>query len=156
MSFVTNQQANPLDRILVIDDLPLIPLAFQEVLRSVNPSASVEYCENSYTALSAKTYDGAAFDLVILGTVHERWSTSLEQMIWELKDRFRVPRIMLYSAVYDPAIIRKMQAAAIDAYVHRHESVVEIREAYRQLSAGTPFVSGIFRTLYYDYGFDVK
>ena len=156
MSFVTNQHAGPLDRILVIDDLPLIALAFQEVFRSVNPSVSVEYCENIYTALSAKTYDGAAFDLVILGTVQERWSTSLEQGIWELKDRFKVPRIMLYSAAYDPAIVGKMPAAGLDAYVHRHESVEEIREAYRQLSAGQPFISGIFRTLYYDYGHDVR
>ncbi|HEV9036042.1 MAG TPA: hypothetical protein VGQ51_05460 [Puia sp.] len=145
-----------MDRILVIDDLPLIAIAFKEVFRSVNPSALVGYCGNIYTALSAKTYASATYDLVILGSEQEHWSTSLEQGMWELKDRFGVPRIMLYSAVYDAEIVGRMQAAGIDAYVHRHESVEEIREAYRQLSAGTPFISGIFRALYYDYGHERK
>ena len=156
MSSVTNHHTKPMDRILVIDDLPLIAIAFQEVFRSVNPSASVTYCGNIYTALSSKTYDATTFGLVILGTVHELWSTSFDQGNWELKDRFGVPAIMLYSGIYHPEIVRKMQAAGIDAYVHRHESVDEIREAYRQLSAGKPFVSGIFRTLYHDYGFDER
>jgi len=46
----------PLDRILVIDDLPLIPLAFQEIFRSLNPAARVEYSANIFTALSAKAF----------------------------------------------------------------------------------------------------
>jgi DNA-binding NarL/FixJ family response regulator len=156
MPSVSHQHPKPLNRVLVIDDLPLLCLAFQEVFQPVNPSVSVEYCGNVYTALSASTYASSAFDLVILGTVQERWSTSLEQGIWELKDRFGIPAIMVYSAIYDPAIIGKMHTAGIDGYVHRHESVDEIREAYRRLSAGTPFISGIFRTLYYDYGYDVR
>lgn len=156
MPSVKNQQAKPLDRILVIDDLPLIPLAFQEVFRSVNPSASIEYCGNLYTALSAEPYAATAFDLVILGPVLERWSDTFGQGIWELKDHFGLPAIMIYSSAYDPAIIEKMQMAGIDAYVHRHESVEEILEAYNRLSAGTPYISGIFRTLYYDYGYDLR
>ena len=156
MPSVTNQHAKPLNRILVIDELPLIPLAFQDVFRSVNPSASVEYCANIYTALSAKTYAATAFDLVILGSAQDRWSTSLEQGIWELKDRFGLPAIMVYSGTYDSAIIGKMRAAGIDAYVHRQESVEEILEAYRLLSAGMTFISGIFRTLYDDYGYDIR
>lgn len=156
MPSVTNQHAKPLNRILVIDDLPLIPLAFREVFRSVNPSVSVEYCGNLYTALSTQTYAATAFDLVIFGPVQERWSDTFGQGIWELKDRFGLPAIMLYSSAYEPAIIDKMQTAGIDAYVHRNESVEEILEAYNRLSAGTPFISGIFRTLYYDYGYDLR
>ena len=145
MPSVSNQHVRPLDRVLVIDDLPLIPLAFQEVFRSVNPSASVEYCGNIYVALSAKTYVDTTFDLVILGSPQER--RSLEQGIRELK---------LYTAVYDPAIIDKMQTFGLDACVHRLESVEEIREAYLRLSAGTPYISGIFRTLFGNYGYDVR
>jgi DNA-binding NarL/FixJ family response regulator len=142
-----------MDRILVIDDLPLIATAFQEVFRSINPSTSVAYCENIYSALSSKNYAGVAFDLVILGSAHERWSAGLDQGIRELKDRFGGPALLLYSEIYEPAIIAGMKAAGIDAYVHRHESIGEIREACHRLSAGTPYISGIFRTLYYDYGY---
>lgn len=154
MPSVSNQHVRPLDRVLVIDDLPLIPLAFQEVFRSVNPSASVEYCGNIYVALSAKTYVDTTFDLVILGSPQER--RSLEQGIRELKLRFGQPITMLYTAVYDPAIIDKMQTFGLDACVHRLESVEEIREAYLRLSAGTPYISGIFRTLFGNYGYDVR
>jgi DNA-binding NarL/FixJ family response regulator len=156
MPSVIHHHARPPDRILVIDDLPLIPLAFQEVFQSINPTASITYCGNVYTALSAKTYDNAAFDLVILGSVNQRWSTGLEQTITELKARFCNSSIMLYSGLYDPEIIEKMEAAGIDAYVHSNEAIEEIREAYRHLSAGTRFVSGIFRTLYDDYGYGIK
>jgi DNA-binding NarL/FixJ family response regulator len=156
MPSVTQQHAQRMDRILVIDDLPLIPLAFQEVFRSVNPSVIITYCANVYTALSAKTYAHTQFDLVILGSIQERWSASLEQGITDLKKHFGRPAIMLYSSAYDPVIIEKMPALGIDAYVQRFEPIDEIREAYRQLSAGTRFISGIFRTLYYDYGYGVK
>lgn len=156
MPSVTHQHDKPPDRVLVIDDLPLIPLAFQEVFRSANPSATVKYCGNIYTALSAKTYSDSTFDLVILGSVFQRWSTGLEQTITELKARFGNALIMLYSGVYDPEIIEKMETSGIDAYVHRYEAIEEIREAYLHLSKGTRFVSGIFRTLYDDYGYGIK
>lgn len=153
-SSVFHYEAKPLHRVLVIDDLPMISLAFQEVLRSVNPAVTVEYCANVFTALSAKTYAGVTFDLVILGSPQDRGP--LERSVTELKDRFARPLVMLYSGLYDPVIIEKMAAAGIDAYVHRYETIDEIREAYRQLTAGMPFVSGIFRTLYHDYGYDVR
>jgi hypothetical protein len=49
-----------------------------------------------------------------------------------------------------------MQTLGLDACVHRHEPAEEIREAYLRLSAGTPYISGIFRTLFNDYGYDVR
>lgn len=63
---------------------------------------------------------------------------------------------MIYSTIYDPLIIQKMKETGIDAYVHKYESVDEIRKAYRHLSAGESYVSGIFHTLYYDYGYGTK
>jgi DNA-binding NarL/FixJ family response regulator len=137
--------ATPLDRILVIDDLPLIPIAFQEVFRTVNPSAKVEYSGNVFNALSARSYANTTFDLVITGSFAP-----------ELKKRFGQPRIMIYSSTYDPLIIEKMIETGIDAYVHKFESPEEIVKAYQQLAAGQPFVSGMFHTLYYDYGYGAR
>jgi DNA-binding NarL/FixJ family response regulator len=149
-------KATPLDRILVIDDLPLIPLAFQEVFRQINPSVRVEYSENIFTALSAKSFANIQFDLVITGSFQDRYSTNLQQAVTELKKRFGNPLVMIYSSTYDPLIIEKMTAAGIDAYVHKYESIDEIRKAYQELSCGQPYVSGMFHTLYYDYGYGVR
>lgn len=148
--------ATPPDRILVIDDLPLIPLAFQEVFRTVNPSATVEYSENIFTALSAKTYANMNFDLVITDSLQENFSKHLQQAVSELKKRFGQPLIMIYSSAYDPVIIEQMVPTGIDAYVHKYESIEEIKKAYLQLSKGETYVSGIFHTLYYDYGHGVR
>ncbi|HEY4337605.1 MAG TPA: hypothetical protein VGM89_16950 [Puia sp.] len=149
-------KATRLDRILVIDDLPLIPLAFQEVFRQINPSTLVEYSENIFTALSAKSYANTQFDLVITGSFQDRYSTNLQQAVAELKKRFGNPLVMIYSSTYDPLIIEKMTETGIDAYVHKYESIDEIRRAYQELSAGQPYVSGMFHTLYYDYGYGVR
>jgi DNA-binding NarL/FixJ family response regulator len=156
MPSVSQQKATALDRILVIDDLPLIPLAFQEVFRTINPSARVEFSENVFSALSAKTYANTHFDLVITDSLQDGFSTSLQQAVTELKKRFGQPRIMIYSSAYDPLIIEKMSQAGIDAYVHKYESIDEIRKAYQHLSAGNSYVSGMFHTLYYDYGYGVR
>src|ERR1700749_4081697 len=114
MPSVSQHKAMPLDRILVIDDLPLIHLAFQEVFRSVNPAAGVEYSGNLFTALSAKTYANTHFDLVITGSFQDGYSTNLQQAVSELKKRFNEPRIMIYSSGYDPLIIEKMSETGID------------------------------------------
>jgi len=156
MSIPMPQKATPLDRILVIDDLPLIPIAFQEIFRSVNPTAKVDYSENVFTALSAAAYADTIFDLVIIGSFQTGYSQPLRQAVTELRQRFGQPRIILYSSTYDPVIIEKMTEAGIDAYVHRYESPEEIHKACRQLEAGQPFVSGMFHTLYYDYGYGVR
>jgi DNA-binding NarL/FixJ family response regulator len=149
-------KATPLDRILVIDDLPLIPIAFQEVFRQINPSALVEYSGNIFTALSAKSFANTHFNLVITGSFQDRYSTNLQQAVTELKERFGNPLIMIYSSAYDPLIIEKMSETGIDAYVHKYESIEEIRKAYQELSFGQPYISGMFHTLYYDYGNGVR
>lgn len=156
MPSVTHHNAKPLDRILVIDDLPLIPLAFQDVFRSVNAAAMVEYSENIFTALSAKAYANTIFDLVVTGSLQEKYSTNLHQAVTELKKRFGHPLVMIYSGNYDPLIIEKMAATGIDAYVHKFEPIEEIRKAYQQLTRGEAVVSDIFHTLYYEYGYGLR
>jgi DNA-binding NarL/FixJ family response regulator len=156
MPSVTNHNIPPLDRILVIDDLPMIPLAFQEVFRGINASAVVEYSENVFSTLSAKKFADTSFDLIITGSFQDRFSTSLQQAVTELHNRFGQPRIMIYSSSYDPQIIEKMPEAGIDAYVHKFEPIEEIRKAYQQLSRGESFISAIFHALYYDYGLGIR
>lgn len=152
----SQHKAKRLDRILVIDELPLIPIGFQEIFRSVNPSAQVEYSGNVFTALSAKTYANTTFDLVITGSFQNGYSNPLHQAVTELKKRFGQPLVMIYSSTYDPVIIEKMIETGIDAYVHKYESVEEIRKACQQLAAGQSYISGMFHTLYYDYGYGVR
>lgn len=141
-----------LNKILVIDDLPLIPLAFQEVFRAINPSAVVEFSENIFAALSSKVYANTSFDLVITGSLQDNYSENLQQAVSELKKRFRNPAVMIYSSSYDPVIIEKMPEAGIDAYVHKYESIDEIKKAYTQLAKGESYISEMFHTLYYEYG----
>jgi len=141
-----------LDKILVIDEMPLVSLAFQEVFRTVNTAATVAYTENIFTALSSGAFDQANFDLVITGAVPDHFSQELRLSVTELKEKFPNTRIMIYSIAYDPSIIEKMEEAGIDAYVHKYEPLDEIRKAYTRLSSGQPHVSEIFRTLYHEYG----
>lgn len=151
MPSILNHQRTSLDQILVIDDLPLIPLGFQEIFRTINPSATVRFSENIFTALSAKTYANTTFDMVITGSFREGCLEHLQQDVNELKQRFGQPLVMVYSTHYDPAIIEKMAIIGIDAYVHKFESVEEIKKACRHLSKGGSFISEIFHTLYYEY-----
>jgi len=151
-----NQKPASLDRIFVIDDLPLIPLAFQEVFRTINPSVSVLYSENVFNALSAKQYANRAFDLVITGSLEDHFSENLQMAVTELKKKFGQPLIMIYSSAYDPVIIEKMAATGIDAYVHKYESIGEIKKAYLHLSNGETYISEMFHTLYYQYGQGVR
>jgi DNA-binding NarL/FixJ family response regulator len=156
MPSVSNQKAIPPDRILVIDDLPLIPLAFQEVFRFLNPAATIDYSENIFTALSAKAYANMSFDLVITDSLQDNFSKNMQQAVSELKKRFGQPLIMIYSNSYDPLIIEQMGSVGIDAYVHKYESIDEIRKAYAELSKGEVYISGIFHTMYYQYGLGVR
>ena len=156
MPSVSNRKAMPPDRILVIDDLPLIPLAFQEVFRSLNPAATVDYSENIFTALSSKAYANTNFDLVITDSLQDNFSKNMQQAVSELKKRFGQPLIMIYSSAYDPLIIEQMETVGIDAYVHKYESIDEIRRAYAELSKGETYISGIFHTMYYQYGLGVR
>jgi len=154
MPFLTSTiPVNP-DKILVIDEMPIVSLAMQEIFRMVNIAAVVEYTDNIFTALSSATYQSSGFDLIIIGSQQDVFPDNLHELIEELKGRFRKARIMLFAAIYDPAIIEKMEVSGIDAYVHKYEPLEEIRKTYMRLSAGESYISAIFRTLYSEYGLD--
>jgi DNA-binding NarL/FixJ family response regulator len=144
-------QSNPMNSILVIDEVPTIALGLQEVFRPLNKSVNVGSIENVFTALSSKSYEGKKFDLIILGETVEDPTINFQQAIAELKSRFGNSRIMIYTRNYDHAIIEKMEESGIDAYIHKYEPIREIRKAYSCLAAGEGYISGIFHTLYYEY-----
>src|SRR6202044_47725 len=97
-----------------------------------------------------------SFDLVITDSLQDNFSNNMQQAVSELKKRFGQPLIMIYSGSYDPLIIEQMGVVGIDAYVHKHESIDEIRKAYAGLSKGEVYISGIFHTMYYQYGLGVR
>ncbi|HMH23325.1 MAG TPA: hypothetical protein VK563_16180 [Puia sp.] len=142
---------NP-DKILVIDEMPIVSLAMQEIFRTVNTAAVVEYTDNIFTALASKVYENSGFDLIIIGSQEDVFPENLPELVEELKGRFRKARIMLFAASYNPAIIAEMDRSGIDAYVHKYEPLAEIRKTYLRLSAGESYISEIFRTLYSEYG----
>jgi len=137
--------------ILVIDEIPLISVGLQEVFRSIHPSIRVEYTDSVFKALSSREYENRIFHLVILGSDEERYSNSLLLHATELKKRFPGSLIMVYTDQYDPELIAKTVERSINACVHKHEPADEIRKAYIHLSAGEPYISSIFDTLYYSY-----
>jgi len=143
----------PPDQILVIDEIPLIAAGLRELLRSIQRGVSVEHTDNHFTALSANSWAGKQFDLIVIGNFRDGFSAGWQKTVTELKQRFGQPLIMIYSGEYDPLIIEKMGDAGIDAYVHKHEPIEEIVRAWQHLSAGKPFVSGMFHTIYHDYGY---
>jgi len=141
-----------LDKVLVIDEMPLVSLAFQEVFRTINTAATVAYTESIFTALSAREYADMDFGLVIAGSLPDHYSQDLALSVAEIRQRFAKARVMIYAIQYDPQIIENMEAAGISAYVHKYEPLDEIRKTYTRLSAGQSHVSEIFRTLYHEYG----
>jgi DNA-binding NarL/FixJ family response regulator len=138
-------------RILVIDEIPLISIGLQEVLRSIHPAIRVEHLDSAFTALSSPDYKSGDFHLVILGSDEERSSTSLLLQAIELKERFSSSLIMVYTDQYNPELIAQTVKGTVDACVHKHESPEEIRKAYIRLSAGEIYLSAIFDTLYHDF-----
>ena len=149
-------QTPSLNRILVIDEIPLISLGLQEALRPVNPSIIVEYTESIFTALSSASYADKDYDLVIIGSRTGNNTANLRPSLHDMKERFGKARIMIYSLNYDHDIIQKMEEWGIDAYVHKYEDVPEIRNAYIRLASGQRFISAIFHTLYFEYCLDLE
>jgi DNA-binding NarL/FixJ family response regulator len=136
------------NNILIIDEMPLIAQGIENVLRSEEPGIKVEYAGNVFHVLSAKAYDGRPLDLVILGDGEDHTPGSLLLPAAELTARFPGSRIMILSTTYEPLIIEKMSNTGIGAYVHKHEDIQVIKQAWRHLSAGDTYVSPIFETLY--------
>lgn len=144
-------QAPYVTNVLVIDEIPLIAVGLQQVLRSIQPDIRVEYTDNIFRALSAREYAHRDFQLIILGTDQEQTSGNILEHVSELKQRFFGSRIMIYTDKYDPELIAKTSQGIIHACIHKHEPVEEIVKAYTHLTAGETYVSAIFDTLYYTY-----
>jgi DNA-binding NarL/FixJ family response regulator len=144
-------QSNPMNNILVIDEVPTIALGLQEIFRPINYGIKVEQVENIFTALSSRSFEGKKFDLIIIGEQSGHSTENLPRTITECKARFGNSMIMIYSSNYDHAIIEKMEESGINAYIHKYEPIGEIWKAYTCLLAGEGYISSIFHTLYYEY-----
>jgi DNA-binding NarL/FixJ family response regulator len=143
-----------LNNILVIDEIAPIALGLQEIFRSVLPDIRVEYVDNIFTAMSAPRFEEKTFDLIILGSWPEDPSRDLPPSIKELKGKFGNSKVMIYTTLYDHTLIEKMEMLDIDAYVHKFETVEEIRDIYLRLSDGERCISEILHTLYFKYKLD--
>ena len=130
--------------ILVIDEIPLIAVGLQEVFRSIHPDFRVESTGSAFTALSAKTFEGIAWDLIILGSTEESTPGSLLLPAAELKEKFPGARVMIYTDRFDSTVITKVESGEIDACVHKHEGADELVKAWRRLSAGKTYLSPKF------------
>jgi len=147
-------QQYSLNNILVIDEIPAIALGLREIFKSVHPGVEVEHVDNIFTALSNPRFEKKTFHLIILGSCPEDPVRNLSPSITELKGKFGNSRIMIYSTLYDYTLIEKMEALEIDAYVHKFETIEEIRDIYLHLAAGERCISDILYTLFFKYKLD--
>lgn len=141
-----------INNILVLDEMPAIALGLQGIFRAFHESIHIEHVENIFTALSSKSYEGKKFELAVIGEQLGSPSDDLLRRIAELQHRFGPMKIMVYSPNYDHTLLEKIETAGIDAYVHKYESIEEIRKAFTCLLAGETYISPIYQTLYYEYG----
>lgn len=141
-----------LNKILIIDPIPLRAYAFQAVIRSMNRSASVTHVESPFTVLADRPGDTPNYQLIIIGTDSDHNPESLLLPAGELKNKFPGVQIMIYSGAYDPSVIELVDNRVIDAYVHNHESVEEVKKTFEFLNQGKTYISEILHTLYCEYG----
>jgi DNA-binding NarL/FixJ family response regulator len=140
-----------LNRVLVIDEVPVIAFGLLETFSLLNRSVTVAYEANVFSALSSPARAAETFDLLVVGVLPEDASPALWNVLAELKNRFGHPRLMLYASHYNHTVIEKMEEWGVDAYVHRYESMDEIRKAYTRISLNERYISELFYTLYNDY-----
>lgn len=143
--------ALPFEKVLIIDEQPMIAAGFHETLSSLHPAVKVEHVADVFTALSARAYENRSFDLVVLGSGEEHSPGSLLLPAAELKERFPGARILVYTDTYDPALIEKIGQGPIDACVHKLEDIQEICNAWNRLQQGETFLSPMLHTLYFHY-----
>jgi DNA-binding NarL/FixJ family response regulator len=140
-----------LDNILFIDKIPLLAYAFQELVRGINRAVHVRYAESYFSVLSRPVTNEPGYGLIIIGSDLDDSTVHLQVPVYELRKKFPIARIMVYSGVYDPAVIQMVENSTIDACLHTFEPVEELRSAYQHLLRGETFISPMLRTLYYDY-----
>jgi DNA-binding NarL/FixJ family response regulator len=131
--------------VLVIDEMPLIVVGLRETLRSLQPSIYIDYAEHVLSVLSSR--DNRSFDLIILGSGEDNSTGGFLLPAAELKEKFPGARIMIYTQDYDPVLIGKI-GDGIDACVHKHEGIDEIRTAWLRLLEGECYLSPMLHSLY--------
>jgi DNA-binding NarL/FixJ family response regulator len=146
----------PLNRILVIDEVPVIAFGLQQVFLSLNTSITAEHSDNILQPLSAVAYKNKAFDLVVLGMLPDGSSENVQEVLTDLKKQFGNPKVMLYVTEYDHMIIEKIEEWGLDGYVHKYESIEELQRAYTCLAADERYISEMFHTLFNDYHLNLK
>ena len=140
-----------LDNILFIDKIPLLAYAFQELVRGINSAARVRYEESYFSVLSRPSEKEFDCGLIVIGSDLDDSTVHLQVPVHELRSKFPEARMMVYSNVYDPAVIEMVENSTIDACLHTFEPVEEIRSAYEHILRGETFISSMLRTLYYEY-----
>jgi DNA-binding NarL/FixJ family response regulator len=133
--------------VLLVDEMPLILVGLRETLRSIQPSIHIEYADHVLTVLSSPAYQNRTFDLIILGSGEDNATGGFLLPAAELKEKFPGTRIMIYTEDYDPVLIGKI-GDGIDACVHKHEGVDEIRTAWLRLQEGECYLSPMLHSLY--------
>ena len=133
--------------VLLVDEMPLIAVGLRETLRSIQPSIHVDYADHVFTVLSSPTYENKVFDLIILGSGEDNTTGGFLLPAAELKEKYPGVRIMIYTDDYDPVLIGKI-GDGIDACVHKHEGVDEIRTAWLRLQEGECYLSPMLHSLF--------
>lgn len=140
-----------LNRVLVIDDVPVIAFGLLETFTALNKQVSIDYESSVFSALSSAAHTGKTFDLLVIGLLPGHDAESIWNVLAVLTKRFGDPKLMLYASHYNHTVIEKMEQLGIDAYVHRYECMAELQRAYIRISANERYISELFYTLYNDY-----
>ncbi len=136
------------DKVLLVDEMPLIAAGLQEILRPIYPSVQVEYAVSIFTVLSSAAYQDKSFDLVVLGSGEDHSPGSFLLAAAEIKQRFPECQIMIYTDRYEPVLIDKLGHGIIGACVHKHEATGELHRACARLIAGESYLSPMLDLLY--------
>lgn len=140
-----------LDRILVIDEAPVMAMGLHAVLSRDNASLVMEYRDNLLSALAPGRLENTRFDLVILGALPDETPEMLLELLADIKRKFDSPPIMIYDMNYHPHLPEQMASLGIDAYVHKFESTEVIWQAVNNMAAKKSYLSPLINTLYHDY-----
>jgi DNA-binding NarL/FixJ family response regulator len=140
-----------LNRVLVIDDVPVIAFGLLETFTALNKNVAIDYESSVFCALSSAAYTGKTFDLLVIGILPGHDTESMWKVLVALKKRFGNPKLMLYASHYNHMVIEKMEQLGIDAYVHRYECMEEIQRAYIRIAANERYISELFYNLFNDY-----
>jgi hypothetical protein len=135
-----------MEKILFIDEMSPLLIAFREVFRTVNPRVTVSYVDNFLCALSGRVENCGEYGLIIIGSQWDVPCCLIELRVRALRIAFPGARIMVYSTGVTPFIRKMTENSTVDACFHLFEPVDEMKEAYRRALEGKGYISPILRT----------